>query len=259
MSQTWSTRHRCPSPLGAWAALSLLLTLIAATPFTRPASGAVAGAYFTPMPEPGRFAAAAHVAMIRRDAIEYDDQYHPSLDRTGMILDTTAYYVQVSYGIWRELAFDLLLGWIAGGEDTSEAAGFDDAPAWGFGVRYGIWHFQGVDVRINAAFQYLCSEPAAGSADQQAWRTRWEDWQLSVDAAKSWDRFTFYAGLRHSDLLNPYTHPSASGTREGGIGAENNTGVFVGLAAELAHDSGVSLELHALDERGVLFGVYHRF
>ncbi|MFO7869805.1 MAG: hypothetical protein R6V03_00020 [Kiritimatiellia bacterium] len=228
------------------ALVAVLLTV------STPAIASSAGSRFGPIPEKGRVVAALHLSTEERDAVEYDDRYSP--DYTGGYeLESDSTLVELCYGLNDSIAAGFLFGLESTVPNTGGPS--EDATMMGVSVRCDPLRKGVLPFDVGIAFQYLASE----KVNEGNSTVYWERWELAFDASKEWREALFYGGVRYSDLAYVYTHQSSYGTREGGLDASDNVGLFLGISYEIVTRAVLSLEYRLIDVDGGSMGLAYRF
>ena len=184
-----------------------------------------------------------------RDIFEHDDLLSNKVD---LSYD----YVQISYGIFEDLAVDLRLGnaeyeisWIKYGSGTS----------WGVGLRSRLFAFEEQNMILGAGFQYDKYNPDDTFRNGHYFSPDPDEWSISIDLARYFGRFGISGGIEYSELALPFEHPERGRTREGGFEQDNELGIFIGAEVEIIGGLGITGEAHFAADESYTLGLYYKF
>jgi len=206
-----------------------------------------------------------------RDVEEYDDSRVRSegQDTSGTAVIQAA-MVDVSYRVLPWTSVALKLGFASVDlEDFSTTAynhSYDLGTAWGFGLCQRLWHDRIYGLSIDTVFEYVQASPdewdTVTSGTPTAFDPFVETWHLDVLATKEWGRLACYSGIRYSELVLEYEHPSndyESAIREGGYDALDNWGLFGGATYIVADGVVADAEISLIDAVGIYVSIAYLF
>jgi len=182
-----------------------------------------------------------------RDIVEHDDM-------TDSVLEIDYYYIQLSYGIFEDLAVDLRLG-------EAEYNGYSEDTAWGLGVRAALFNWAEQGLAVGCGFRYDRYEPGSKIGDSGGiFSSEADEYNLSADL--TWRSCPFFAiagGVEYSEISLPYTHPARGRTREGGFEQADEFGLFVGAEIDAPFGLGIAGSIHFVADDSYKVGIFYKF
>jgi len=226
--------------------LGLLLGIIQLSSCLHPAVAANALHF----PEQKKFLVGLSTRQINnRDIFEYDDMISDELDLTYT-------YLEASYAVFNDLAVDLRLGsakynvsWIEYGSGI----------AWGLGLRTMLFRWEEQDMLVGAGFQYDKYNPDDTLRHGHYFSTDPDEWDISIEVAKSFNRLQVLGGIEYSEITLPFEHPERGSTREGGFKQDKELGIYFGAEVIILDNFGITGEVHLIADKSYSLGVFYKF
>jgi hypothetical protein len=207
-----------------------------------------------------------------RDVEEYDDRllFGGERDTSGSV-ELQAALLDVSYRVLPWTSVALKLGFVSADFEDFSTQGYEHSydlgPVWGFGMCQRLLQEPRYGISVDTVFEYIQGSPdewdtLTSSGILTSFDPFVETWHLDVLATKEWGRLAGYTGLRYSDLILKYEHPSndyESGTRQGGFEATDHVGLFGGVSYIVADGVVVDAEISLIDSMGLYLGASYQF